>query len=41
MSKIERLCEILREHAPLVIAYSGGVDSTYLLSEAARTLGAG
>jgi uncharacterized protein len=28
-----------REHAPLVIAYSGGVDSAYLLAEAHRVLG--
>jgi uncharacterized protein len=31
----------LRAHAPLVIAYSGGVDSAYLLAEAQRTLGDG
>lgn len=29
----------LRAHSPLVIAYSGGVDSAYLLAEAHRTLG--
>jgi len=29
----------LRAHAPLVVAYSGGVDSAYLLAEAHRTLG--
>jgi pyridinium-3,5-biscarboxylic acid mononucleotide sulfurtransferase len=39
-SKRERLREILAEHAPLVIAYSGGVDSTLLLAEAHRVLGA-
>lgn len=31
--------EILRRHAPLLIAYSGGVDSTLLLAVAHRTLG--
>lgn len=36
---LDRLREILRSHAPLVIAYSGGVDSAYLLAEAHRTLG--
>ncbi len=36
----ERLLEeILRRHAPLLIAYSGGVDSTLLLAVAHRTLG--
>ena len=30
---------VLRQHAPLLIAYSGGVDSAYLLAEARRTLG--
>ena len=34
-----RLREILSAHAPLVIAYSGGVDSTLLLAEAHRVLG--
>jgi uncharacterized protein len=38
-SKRERLREILRAHAPLLIAYSGGVDSAYLLAEARETLG--
>ncbi len=38
--KLDHLREILREHAPLVIGYSGGVDSTYLLAEATRTIGA-
>jgi uncharacterized protein len=37
--KRTRLREILAAHAPLVIAYSGGVDSTLLLAEAHRTLG--
>ena len=38
-AKLDRLREILRAHAPLVIAYSGGVDSAYLLAEARKTLG--
>jgi pyridinium-3,5-biscarboxylic acid mononucleotide sulfurtransferase len=38
-AKRERLREILRAHAPMLIAYSGGVDSTFLLAEAARSLG--
>src|SRR3954462_11954619 len=38
--KRERLRAILSAHAPLLIAYSGGVDSAYLLAEARRTLGA-
>lgn len=33
------LREILRHHAPLLIAYSGGVDSTLLLAVAHQTLG--
>ena len=33
------LAEIMEAHAPLVIAYSGGVDSAYLLAEAHRALG--
>ena len=39
--KVRDLCTILKLHAPLLIAYSGGVDSTFLLSEAARELGNG
>ncbi|MEO8353306.1 MAG: ATP-dependent sacrificial sulfur transferase LarE [Chthoniobacteraceae bacterium] len=39
-SKIERLDSILAGHAPLVVAYSGGVDSACLLAEAHRVLGA-
>lgn len=39
-TKLDRLREILRAHTPLVIAYSGGVDSACLLAEAARTLDA-
>jgi uncharacterized protein len=37
--KLAHLRAQLRAHAPLVIAYSGGVDSAYLLAEAQRTLG--
>jgi pyridinium-3,5-biscarboxylic acid mononucleotide sulfurtransferase len=37
--KVERLRETLRAHTPLLIAYSGGVDSTYLLAEAVAVLG--
>jgi uncharacterized protein len=37
--KLAQLHTQLRAHAPLVIAYSGGVDSAYLLAEAHRTLG--
>ncbi len=37
--KLAQLRVQLRAHAPLVIAYSGGVDSAYLLAEAQRTLG--
>ncbi|MDB6150607.1 MAG: ExsB family protein [Chthoniobacter sp.] len=38
-AKLDQLRIQLRAHAPLVIAYSGGVDSAYLLAEAQRTLG--
>ena len=38
-NKIERLKAELTAHAPLVIAYSGGVDSAYLLAVARETLG--
>ncbi len=38
-TKHARLTELLRERTPLLIAYSGGVDSAYLLAEAHRTLG--
>lgn len=38
-SKLDQLRAQLRAHAPLVIAYSGGVDSAYLLAEAQQTLG--
>ena len=37
--KAARLGEILTAHAPLLIAYSGGVDSTLLLAMAHRALG--
>ena len=37
--KVEMLQSCLRAHAPLVIAYSGGVDSAYLLAMARATLG--
>jgi uncharacterized protein len=38
-AKSEALHACLREHAPLLVAYSGGVDSAYLLAEARRVLG--
>ncbi len=38
-AKAEALAARLRECAPLVIAYSGGVDSAYLLAAAHRALG--
>jgi uncharacterized protein len=37
--KVAQLRAQLQAHAPLVIAYSGGVDSAYLLAEAHETLG--
>jgi uncharacterized protein len=37
--KLDQLHAQLRAHAPLVVAYSGGVDSACLLAEAHRTLG--
>ena len=37
--KVALLEAQLRAHAPLVIAYSGGVDSAYLLAAAHRALG--
>src|SRR5438270_7235927 len=37
--KIDQLKAALRKHAPLVIAYSGGVDSACLLAVARETLG--
>ena len=38
-AKQDALRQALRRHAPLLVAYSGGVDSAYLLAEARRTLG--
>jgi uncharacterized protein len=38
-SKLEALRAQLAANAPLMIAYSGGVDSAYLLAEAHRVLG--
>lgn len=37
--KLESLTQILKEHAPLAIAYSGGVDSAFLLAFAHKVLG--
>ncbi|HEU4678826.1 MAG TPA: ATP-dependent sacrificial sulfur transferase LarE, partial [Terrimicrobiaceae bacterium] len=37
--KLAHLESLLRAHAPLLVAYSGGVDSTCLLAVAHRTLG--
>ena len=39
-NKLSQLEALLRAHAPLVVAYSGGVDSTCLLAVAHRTLAA-
>ncbi len=38
-SKQAALRYLIRESAPLVVAYSGGVDSAYLLATAAETIG--
>ncbi len=38
-NKRNALCAQLRQHTPLVVAYSGGVDSAFLLAEAHRVLG--
>ncbi|MEP6976167.1 MAG: ATP-dependent sacrificial sulfur transferase LarE [Spartobacteria bacterium] len=38
-SKREALRSVLQAHAPLVIAYSGGVDSAFLLAAAAQSIG--
>jgi uncharacterized protein len=40
-AKQDALRKALRAHAPLLVAYSGGVDSAYLLAEARHTLGPG
>jgi uncharacterized protein len=39
LDKVARLDEQLRAHSPMLIAYSGGVDSAYLLAQGRRTLG--
>lgn len=39
LEKRERLATLLREATPVVIAYSGGVDSACLLAEALRVVG--
>ena len=38
-TKLQSLQEQLTRIAPVMIAYSGGVDSAYLLAEAHRLLG--
>lgn len=38
-AKLARLHAQIRSHAPLLVAYSGGVDSAFLLVEARRVLG--
>ena len=38
-AKVSLAEEIIRSHAPLIIAYSGGVDSACLLALAARAIG--
>ncbi len=40
-AKREALCDLIRDSAPLVIAYSGGVDSAFLLAVAVETIGGG
>ena len=39
-AKLDALRAQLSAHSPLIVAYSGGVDSAYLLAEAHRALGA-
>src|SRR5512134_1635942 len=38
-AKLAVLEKCLRDHAPMLVAYSGGVDSTYLLAVAHQMLG--
>ena len=38
--KLEKLKEILQQQGRLAVAFSGGVDSTFLLAFAHETLGA-
>lgn len=38
--KLEHCCELLRQGRRVLVAFSGGVDSAFLLALAARTLGA-
>lgn len=40
MTKLDALRDILRRHGRVVVAFSGGVDSAFLLKVAADTLGA-
>jgi uncharacterized protein len=39
--KVAAMSVLLEAHAPLVVAYSGGVDSAYLLAQGHRILGRG
>jgi uncharacterized protein len=40
-SRLARLAELLRRHERLLVAFSGGADSAFLLAAAVRALGAG